>query len=257
MKSSAEVVNKRRDEIIQHLEADSSIKNDTLAKLLNTSTLTIRRDLQYLEDKGIVLRHYGGATVIKKSEDIKKEVFVNRKMERRHKIAKFAASLIEDGDIIFINSSSTALSILNYVKTQHVIVITNNGKILGMQLPPNIEVVLTGGEVYGRKQSMIGEYALNVLAHVSASKSFLGVSGIDGEKGLSTFVMQETVINKEMIRRTIGSTYIVADSTKIGVNNNFSSGGIEQVSCLITDNGVKEEDIKGFQYAGINVKIVE
>ena len=78
-------------------------------------------------------------------------------------------------------------------------VITNNGKILGMNLSPNVEIILTGGEVYGRKQSMVGDIATQIISKITATKCFIGVSGINANTGISTSVLQETTVNMKML----------------------------------------------------------
>ncbi len=255
MKQSLEVVKKRRDEIINILRDGENISNDNLSKMLKTSALTIRRDLQYLEDKGVVKRHYGGAVLTSKAYNFDEADLSEIQKNKLH-IAKFAANLILPGDIIFINSSSTALSLLKYVGDKHVVVVTNNGKILSMNLPPNVEVLLTGGQVHGKKQSMVGDFATELVKNISASKCFMGVSGINYKTGISTAVMQETLINKEMMNRTFGSVYVLADSTKINCPNNFSSGDIKKVSYLITDKDIKSDDKNGFEKEGVSVYTV-
>ena len=80
--------------------------------------------------------------------------------------AQKACEMIEDGDTIFINSSSTAMLIFQYLANKSVTIITNNGRSLLMQRDPMVELVLTGGEVYGKKRSLVGEFALNALNKV-------------------------------------------------------------------------------------------
>ena len=108
---------------------------------------------------------------------------------QKHILAKYAADLINDGDTIFINSSSTALLILEYLGNKRVYVVTNNGKALQSTIGPNIELVLTGGQVYERKQSLVGEFATYILSKITANKCFLGVSGISSDSGISTSVL--------------------------------------------------------------------
>lgn len=257
MKKTQSIVSKRRSEILQLLKKNKNIKNDELAELLHTSPLTIRRDLQALEEDGLVKRFYGGAILLDEQSQIESNLdILNDSISRKHAIAKYAASIIEDGDTIFINSSSTALLILQYLENKRVVVVTNNGKALQMPLPVNIDLVLTGGQVYGRKQSMIGDFATFILSKISASKCFLGVSGIEANCGITTSVLQETLINKEMINHSIGPVYVVADSSKIGKHSNFSSGDIDKISHLITDSNVSSENILKFENAGICVSIV-
>ena len=257
MKKNQSMVSKRRNEILAILKRDKNVKNEELAELLHTSPLTIRRDLQALEDEGLVKRYYGGATLLDEPSILETTLDIPKdRIKQKHAIAKYAASLIDDGDTIFINTSSTALLILEYLENKRVVV-TNNGKALQVPLSSNIDLVLTGGQVYGRKQSMIGDFATFILSKISASKCFLGVSGIEADCGITTSVLQETLVNKEMINHSIGPVYIVTDSTKIEKHSNFSSGDIDKISHLITDSDVSEEDVIKFTNKGIKVTTVD
>ncbi len=251
MKNSLAEVNSRRDKIIDILKTNPTINTEKLAEIFSVSPLTIRRDLQALEDDGILKRHYGGATLLLEN------IANNEANSLKEKIAKCAASKIVSGDIIFINSSSTALLILKYVNDKNIVVVTNNGKILDMDFPHNIEVLLTGGQLMYKKHSMVGDFAVHSLENVSASKCFLGVSGIDYITGISTGIMQETLINKEMIKRTSGSIYVVAESTKIMKANNFSSGSIDKINYFITDENISQSDYDRFSESGVEVIISE
>lgn len=258
MKKNQSMVSKRRNEILSILKRDKTVKNEELAQLLHTSPLTIRRDLQSLEDEGLVKRYYGGATLLNEPSILETTLDIPKdRLKQKHAIAKYAASLIDDGDTIFINTSSTALLILEYLENKRVVVVTNNGKALQVPLSPNIDLVLTGGQVYGRKQSMIGDFATFILSKISASKCFLGVSGIESNCGITTSVLQETLVNKEMINHSIGPVYIVTDSTKIERHSNFSSGDIDKISHLITDSDVSDEDVIKFTDKGIKVTTVD
>jgi DeoR family fructose operon transcriptional repressor len=258
MKKTQSIVSKRRDRILDYLSTNETINTNELAEKLNISPLTLRRDLQALDDEGLIVRYYGGA---KLATNINNDNAINSDedtvdltyTQKKHAIAKYAASLIDDGDTIFINSSSTALLILEYLDNKRVYVVTNNGKALQSTIGSNIELVLTGGQVYERKQSLIGEFAMYILSKITADKCFLGVSGIAADSGISTSVLQETLVNHEMINRCSGPVYVLADSSKIGRHHNFSSGDISEISHLITDSDVKDSDIEEFQNKGLTV----
>lgn len=259
MKKVQSIVSNRREQILQYLKENKTIKNEELAELLHTSPLTIRRDLQALEEEGLVRRHYGGAILIEDLDSINNnsETSPVNYTKQKSAIAKYASNLIEDGDTIFINTSSTALLILEYLGDKRVVVVTNNGKALQSTIGPNVELVLTGGQVYGRKQSMVGDFATHILSKITASKCFLGVSGIEAHSGISTSVLQETLVNKEMINRCNGPVYILTDSSKVGRHHNFSSGDIDKVSHIITDSDISTEDIETFQQVGIEVTTID
>ncbi|MDM0614976.1 DeoR/GlpR family DNA-binding transcription regulator [Clostridium perfringens] len=237
MKNAKGFVFKRQQAILKYLKENKFAKTEELATLLKTSNITIRRDFQNLEKEGVIRRKYGGAELIEGS--LSEDPYFNHTNIEREKIkdsiAKKAAEFIEDGDSIFINSSSTAIKLLEYIEDKRVMVITNNGKILGMNLSPNVEIILTGGEVYGRKQSMVGDIATQIISKITATKCFIGVSGINANTGISTSVLQETTVNMKMLENCNGPTFVLADNSKIGIHHNFSSGDISKVNYVITN----------------------
>lgn len=259
MKSSKGIVYKRQQSILQHLKENRSVKVDDLAEELSVSPITIRRDLQLFEEKGIVERFYGGANLIEGAlgDDPSLSDASHKYTLQKHAIAKHTADIIEDGDTIFMNSSSTALLVLKYLKDKHVVVITNNGKALQVPKDPKIELVLTGGEVYERKQSMVGEYATHILSKIAANKCIMGVSGVSAQAGITTSVLQETAVNQMMLKRCNGLTYVLADSSKVGVEHNFISGEISQVSCLITDSDADSMQLDILREKGIEIITVD
>lgn len=258
MKSTKNFILKRQKFILKYLEENTLAKTEELAKLLNTSNITIRRDFQTLEKEGLIIRNHGGAKLIK--DTFMKTYYNNNDNKNenlKESIAKRAAQFIEDNDSIFINSSSTAIKILKYIDNKNIMVITNNGKVLGMNLSPKIEVILTGGEVYGRKQSMVGNIATQIISKVTATKCFLGVSGISSHCGISTSILQETAINIKMLENCSGPTFILADSSKIGIHHNFSSGSIDKVNYVITNKDANKDELKKFSEKNIKVIFAE
>lgn len=238
-------LSKRQTYIIEKLKKYQSIKVDDLCKKLSVSPITIRRDLQFLEDEGFVERFHGGAKLINKAND-------NNHL-LKHRLAQMASTLINDKDTIFINSSSTAILLLNYIKDKRVTVITNNGDALNIPRDPNVQLILTGGEVCPGKNSMVGNFAANVLSQITADKCFLGVSSISSDYGIGTSIFQETNINKIMLSRCSGDKIIIADSSKVGKDYNFLSANISMISCLITDSDCDITEETLLKQRGINV----
>ena len=169
MKTSKDLVNKRRDLIMKEIQIKKTVDVDELAEKFSVSKITVRRDLQYWEDQGAVEKYYGGARLIQNFVENDKD----NNEAYKHAIAKYAATFVEDGDTIFINTSSTALLIIKYIIGKRVTVITNNGKAIFTDHDPNVQIVLTGGELRIPKTSMVGDFALNNLNKVKANKSFL------------------------------------------------------------------------------------
>ncbi len=253
MKNSKAIVQKRQQAILQILQDRNHVSTEDLAGELSVSNLTIRRDLQELSGQGFVRIVRGGANLVNGTlyDDPSSD---SEALSESHKkaIAQHAASLINDGDTILINSSTTAIQILPYITDKKVIVVTNNGLALSMDLAPGIELIFTGGEVRGNKKSMVGEMAVNNLSRIRASKAFIGVSGISARGGIFTSVLQETAINELMIRRST-QCIILAAGSKIGQQNNFQIGSARDASVLVTDDSAEPSAIYQLQELGIQV----
>jgi DeoR/GlpR family transcriptional regulator of sugar metabolism len=155
-------------------------------------------------------------------------------------IAKRAAMFVEDGDVIFVNSSMTAAMIINYIKYKHVTVITNNAKAINFNPDENVTVLFTGGELRFPKRSMTGDLAIQTINSITANKCFIGCSGLTVE-GVSTANIKETMINKTMLQRTKGKKFILCDYSKIGLNFAFRYAAFEGIDYLITDVNADRE----------------
>ena len=238
MKMSKEVVDKRRKEIMQIIQTEKEVSVEQLVEKFKVNPLTIRRDLQYWEDKGAVERFYGGAKLIQNYVD-NNEKYNNEAY--KHAIAKYAAQFIEDNDTVFINTSSTALLVLNYIKAKNVTVITNNGRAIFSNYGNNVTVVLTGGELRTPKEAMVGDFALNNINKVKANKVFLGCSGFDIDTGMMTAILPEVSINEAMIRQGTGEIFLLADATKIGAIHQFIVAKPTSFDYLISDDRLEDE----------------
>lgn len=253
MKISKSVVDKRREKMLSMISKTGDIKVPELANIFKISEITIRRDLQYLEDNRLIERYYGGARIL---DDIpvKKE---DALLIYRENIAKYAAKMVEDGDSIFINTSSTALEMIKYIKAKNVTVITNNGNAINTRHSSEVTIILTGGELRHIKGTMVGEFAIDSLNKVTAKKSFIGCSGLSIESGMTTEILNEVKINEAMISRVVGKTYILADSTKFGINSSFVSCPIDKIKNIITDEKANAEMIEILREKGVFIHQVK
>lgn len=251
MKQNYHIVYNRRRRIYDMLGTHGEVRVDEVAQTFGVSPLTIRRDLEHFEQLGLIERFYGGARLVKKSPN--DNIFSSPLEINKNAIAKRAAAFVEDGDIIFINTSSTALLMIDYIQARQVTIITNNGKALTHNIRDNLIVVLTGGEIRIPKESMVGDFAINNLNMVTAAKSFLGVSGLSVQSGVTTAVLQEVAINKLMLARVTGKRTVLADYTKIGQTNKFISGSIDMIDRLVTDTQANQKVLDEFRNHGVEV----
>ncbi len=248
MKRERAYVEGRRRQVLDMLQRNPQIRIDELAKRLSVSVVTIRRDLQYLEEKKQITRFYGGAAVSKEAAGYVDDVTIYREL-----IAKYAATLVEDGDTIFINTSSNALDLIRYIKGRHVTVITNNGRAISYEKAEGVDLILTGGEVRHPKEALVGDFATRNLQNIFAKKAFMGCAGISSATGMSTEIANEVNVNRLMIEHTTQTVYLMADHTKVGHNSSFTSCGIDMVKHLITDELASAEELEQMRALGVEV----
>ena len=245
MKASRSIVNSRREKILETVRSEGDVTVTALAEQLQVSPLTIRRDLQYLEEHKLLERFYGGARTGEAEESRK-----NSRELRKEKIARYAASLVEDRDSIFINTSSTALAMVKYITSRRVTIITNNGNIINEENPSQATIILLGGELRYMKGAMVGDFTRNNLAQVTAKKSFMGCSGISPEVGMTTEMVSEVTLNQLMFQRVTGSSYILADSSKLGEKIGSVSCPPKKIENIITDADAPADMVRRFREIG-------
>lgn len=248
MKREKACVDGRRNRVLDMIQRDPDLKVNQLADILSVSLVTIRRDLQYLEEQGLLTRTYGGAIPAEITKSDMDEIRQYRTM-----IARYASRFVTDGDTLFINTSRNALLMLQYIDRDNVTVITNNGKAIHSEHGRGISVVLTGGELRNPKDAMVGDFAVRNLQTVFAKKAFVGCSGISAEAGMTTELFNEVSINELMINHATQDVYLLADHTKIGQNSSFTSCPIEKIKYLITDELAPEDALEEIRARGVKV----
>ena len=207
------------------------------------------------------MKHYFGGVQILPQAPSEEPYFETAEQDTlisyKQRLAQKACEMIEDGDTIFINSSSTAMLIFQYLANKSVTIITNNGRSLLMQRDPMVELVLTGGEVYGKKRSLVGEFALNALNKVTATKCIIGASGISVDGGVTSSVIQETAINQTMLRRCSGPKIVVVDGAKIGLQHNFFSSPISSITHISTNSRAEPSELERLKEQGIQIILAD
>jgi DeoR family fructose operon transcriptional repressor len=228
----------RRERIQEYLAVHQIARTVDLCKLLDTSEATVRRDLEWLEQKGILERTHGGAILNQRM--ILEQEYQQRAQhhpEEKRMIGELAASLIEAGDIVFINSGTTTTQVLQHIRRDAGISVFTNNVSAVMELgDPGFHYYLTGGEFQARSNSLAGRFALDNLGLVYANKTILGVDGISLKHGCTVPTNPEAEVVRRMIERTKGPVIIVADHSKWGVVSNFQIATINEIDKLVSDD---------------------
>lgn len=255
MKNSKATIWQRQQTLLQRLQTYHTVSIEEMAEELSVSQLTLRRDLDCLAKQGLVERFHGGARIL--SHTMMQGVSARNGadvQQNKRIIANRAAQMVEDGDTIFINSSTTALFLFETLIHKKVTIITNNANAIQWADLGKAEIVFTGGIISSIKHSMVGEIAIQMLKSIHANKCFLGVSGISTKGDICTAIFQETMINSMMIQQTHQQRVILAEHTKIGLQHNFTIGSINQITHVITDKNISEE--QRCIFSGQNLKLI-
>ena len=245
----------RRERIQEYLAVHQIARSVDLCELLETSEATVRRDLEWLEQKGILERTHGGAILSQRM--IFEQEYQQRAQahpEEKRRIGELAASLIEEGDIVFINSGTTATQVLQHIRRDsRITVFTNNVSAVMDIGDPGFHYYMTGGEFQSRSNSLAGRFALDNLNLVYANKTILGVDGVSLKHGCTVPTNAEAEVVRRMIERTKGQVIIVADHSKWGVVSNFQIANIDEVNKLVTDEGFSKSAVEDLAEHSIEV----
>lgn len=230
----------RRERIQEYLAIHKIVRITDLCEILETSDATIRRDLEWLEQQGILERTHGGAILSQRLN--LEQAYQQRALrhpEEKNRIGIFAASLVEDGDIVFINSGTTSTQMIRHIRPDiDATIITNN--LIGALETGDVsfEILLLGGSFQSKSHSVAGRYAINNLSQVYANKAFIGVDGLSLRHGCTVPTNSEAEVVHRMCERTTGLITVITDSSKWGVVSNFEVASLNQIHRLITDDGL-------------------
>ena len=245
---------KRQQRILQLLQENTVMSVEDLSKEVEVSEITIRRDLQQFEDQGVIERFYGGARFLAgkiKQENVEQIQYNSMKKN----IARRAAGLVRDHDMVFINSGSTAFLLLNFLADANVTILTNNGRSIFKKTSTKASVVISGGEIFEQKKSLVGDFAINSFSKARADICFLGVGGIS-KNGISTYALPETAVNRVILERTTGHRIIVTEGFKVGRDSNFHTADCNMITHLITDHTADPETIAYLKSIGVKVLFI-
>lgn len=200
---------------MEKLSHDKFVRLDDLVSLLDTSESTVRRDLDELESERKLHRVHGGAELPHSLQ----EEFTNQQksiknIQEKMLVAKKAASLISNDDVVFVDAGTTNELLLGYLSQDNLTVVTNSIHHAAKLVDKNIQTIIIGGHVKKSTDASIGAVAYEQIKQLNFDKAFLGINGID-EEFLTTPDMEEAVIKKTVIENARKS-YIVTDSSKIG-----------------------------------------
>lgn len=248
-------MNQRYTKLIEIVSQYGKIEVNELAKLLGTSQVTIRKDLDYLSDKGILRRERGYA-LLKSKDDINYRMAFH--YEEKQKIAKEAADVVEDGETIIVESGSTcAMFVEQLVSTKRGIRIITNSSYIANFIKDNsdVEIILLGGNYQKHIQAVVGPMTKECVKSFHVDKIFVGTDGFSKEAGFTgvDLIRSDTV---QAMAASANHTYVLTESTKLNQASPIPFLKTEDVYQLITDNKIPPEIKSYLELKQVKVKLV-
>lgn len=247
----------RRVIILQKLDAEGQVDVTALSKELKVSEVTIRNDLNKLEEKKMLIRTRGGAF---KTERVAVDINISDKnkryFEEKSRIALAAAELIEEGDTIILDSGSTTMEITKTLaKFSNLTIITNALNIANALADlKNVNVIVPGGILRKNSLSLVGSNAEENFQNYFCDKLFLAVDGFNLDHGLSTPNVEEAHLNRIMIS-IAKKVIVVTDSSKFLKRSFAVIAPVSKVDVIVTDSGIQPKLQKELENAGVQVII--
>jgi DeoR family transcriptional regulator of aga operon len=251
----------RAKEILRLLLSHGKTSVEELTELFKTSPASVRRDLVRLEERGLVHRTHGGAMLAGQAIyepfrfDASFHVREDRFSEEKQRIALAAANLVQEHETIGFGAGTTTTQVARSLRLRTGLHIMTNAVNIGMELSSSngLDTTLTGGCMrWPDAFSLIGPTALEALNVVVMDRVFIGVCGVDPERGATTIEADEAAVFRVMARRA-KQVVVVADSSKVGMVSPSVICSTEEINVLITDTGVSAEAVKAFTNRGVRV----
>lgn len=249
----------RREAILQQLTRHGSVQVTDLVQEYGVSAVTIRSDLSALEAQGLASRTHGGASLMRTpppEQSIRQKDAINQ--EQKDRIGALAATLVQEGDNIIIDSGTTTISLARHLREAKGVTVMTNGLNIAWELADTagVELILTGGLLRKQSLSIQGSQAEATLQAYNFDKLFLGVDGFDLQFGVTTHHEAEASLNHKMVERA-KKIIVLTDASKFGRVSLHRIVQAGQVDTVITDASISPEYREGLQKLGIELLIAD
>jgi len=247
----------RREQILQYITEHKQVNTVDLKTLFNTSGVTIRNDLIFLENKGLINRDFG---VVSLKENKMKDLFDENQivnLPEKKRIGDYAVNLISENESIMIYTGSTSLQIAKGIKDHKNLIVVTNSIITAYELGKNpyIKTIMLGGYYNPATNAVFGQQAIQQLNDYKLDKLFLSIDGISANEGITSEHPYETEICRAMIKNA-SQVIVTADSSKVGVSRFIKIAELREIDLLITDDKASPEEIKKIEAHGVRVVTV-
>lgn len=248
----------RRAQIADLINQQRTITNAELMERFGISIETVRRDLDYLEQQGVLRKVYGGA-VVNVSLNTEAEYASRSKtnLPQKNAIAKEAAALICPGDGVYLGVGTTVQAMVRYLKNIPNLTVFTNALRTAVELSdiPGCTVIVPGGQLREKELTLSGYPAQENMALFNVDKAFIGIGGIT-EEGITDFHIGEAQVHRQMLANA-RQAIALADSGKLGVRAMNNVCSLEQIDLVITDFDAPKPQVKALEKAGVTVIVAK
>ncbi|ULT56381.1 DeoR/GlpR family DNA-binding transcription regulator [Neobacillus drentensis] len=225
---------KRIKKIHDYVIKQKSASLDDLVSVFDVSKNTIRRDIQTLVERGDLKKVYGGVSVIHK----KLECIQDRKARNQNQkasIVEKASSYVDDGDVVFIDSGTTTIEMIEYIKDKSLTIFTNSIEFIIRALPfTNLTVISTGGLLDRKTDSFGSPLYIDLLSNYNIKKAFMASTGISLSNGVTNASPLESELKKAIVKRS-SEVFLLVDHDKFDKYGLMTYCNLDEIDYLVTD----------------------
>lgn len=249
----------RRLQISELVRQHGSVQVAALASRFGVSMQTVRKDLRYLSERGVMARAYGGgidsSAVGGSPAEPPYEAKRTVHLDEKRRIGQLAATLVKPGDTIAIDSGTTAMQLAEALANVEVTVVTNDFGVLTVLSPKsNIRIVMLGGELRRKNMAFYGGLTVEALDALHVDRLFLGVDGFDLERGITTHYEPEAMLNRKMVEAA-RQVVAITDSSKFGKICLHRIIALGDLDMLITDRDAPSEIRQASEQLGFELRL--
>jgi DeoR/GlpR family transcriptional regulator of sugar metabolism len=245
------MLNERQSRILEILGLNNRTSVNDLAQKLDVSSVTIRQDLNHLEAQGLLKRVHGAA-VLKDGDDLDNRLA--RNYDKKLRIAKKLASLVNEGESILIESgSANVLFARELVKSKQVTIMTTNVYIARQfRKDPLANIVILGGVYQHDSETLVGKITRMCIDQINFSKAFIGIDGYTSEDGFTLRDMFRAEISSHIIQKA-RDVYVVSDSSKFGLRGLTNICQLNDIQHIATNDDLDQSFQDEFAHAGVDL----
>ena len=247
----------RRRKLLYHISVKGSVNVPDLCTFLSVSAATVRRDLHLLENRGLLKRTHGGAVSPSTSTTFE---LPHRDKQHKHgaekrAIARCASGLVQNGDVIVLDSGSTILALAQQLKEKRDLTIITTDLKIALELSdvPGLDVIITGGRVRAHFYAVVGPIAEGVLDGLHANIAFLGADALHARTGVTNANIDEVPVKRKVLAAGQRKV-LLADHSKFGRVSLAKVCDLGSFDDIITDSGLNDDDL--MQYRDVTSTVI-